>query len=105
MSCDDLAGSAFSTASPPHRSPPGAGDSGLYRLLRTLRLGAGMTAREREAYNAGVSAMLALARATSDRLALQVVDKPTHYDFAIGTSDGLTEEGAHLLRPVVTEDV
>ena len=59
-----------------------------------------MTRREAEAFNAGASAILALARATSDRLALQVVDKPTRYNFAMGAFDGLADEGATLLLPV-----
>ena len=60
-----------------------------------------MTRREAEAFNAGVSAVLALARATLDRLPQHVVDKPTRYNFAIGALDGLAEEGAQLLKPVL----
>ena len=73
-------------------------------VLRMVQPGAGVTRREAEAFNAGVSAVLALARATSDRLALQLVDKPTRYNFAMGALDGLAEEGAQLLQSVETED-
>ena len=62
-----------------------------------------MTAAEVRAYNAGVAAVIALARATSGRLALRLTEKPTRFNFAVGALDSLAEEGAALMVAAGTE--
>ena len=59
-----------------------------------------MTPREIVAYNAGVAAVLDLARATSAALAPRLVEMPTRFNFAMGALDGIAEEGRALLIPL-----
>ena len=56
-----------------------------------------MTPAEIVAYNRGVEAVLALARATSVALAPRLSKQPTRINFAMGALDGLAEEGRALL--------
>ena len=59
-----------------------------------------MTPAETHAYNAGVAAVLALARASSVALAPKLIKMPTRIDFAMGAPHGLAEEGRAVLLAV-----
>ncbi len=58
-----------------------------------------MTRNEAQAYNAGIRAVLDLARRSADALEAKLIERPTRYNFAIGALHGLAEEGAVLLLP------
>lgn len=58
-----------------------------------------MTAAEIDAYNAGVAAVLDLAKATSAALVPRLAERPTRFNFAIGALDGLADVGRALLLP------
>ena len=56
-----------------------------------------MTAAEVIAFNAGVTAVLTLAKRAADGLAPKVIHKPTRYNFALEALAALAEEGRGLL--------
>ena len=58
-----------------------------------------MNQAEMIAFNAGVAAVLALAKRTADALAPKITSKPTRFNFAIAALDGVAEEGRALLLP------
>ena len=58
-----------------------------------------MNTREVDAYNAGVLAVLDLARSSAAAMTARLVEKPTRYNFAAGAFAGLAEEGRALLLP------
>lgn len=59
-----------------------------------------MTRNEILAYNAGVSAVLALALRCSQTIEPKLTTKPTRYNFAIGALNALADEGHALLMAV-----
>ena len=59
-----------------------------------------MTSAEIAAYNAGVTAVLDLARASTDALLPKLKTQPTRINFAIGVLDGIADEGRALLIPL-----
>lgn len=60
-------------------------------------MGRDMTPAEVRSYNAGVRAVLAIARATSAALAPAAVTRGTRIGFAMEALDALAQEGAALL--------
>ncbi len=64
----------------------------------------GLTRNEVKAYNAGVRAVLDLARRSADALEAKLVERPTRYNFAVGALHGLAEEGAAMMLPEVNGD-
>ncbi len=63
-----------------------------------------MTRNEAQAFNAGVCAVLDLARRSADALEAKLIERPTRYNFAVGALHGLAEEGVVLLLPEVNGD-
>ena len=63
-----------------------------------------MNNAEIAAYNAGVAAVLALAKRSADALAPKITQRPTRYNFAIAALDAVAEEGRALLFPVPPTD-
>ncbi len=59
-----------------------------------------MTRNEPLAYNAGVSAVLALALQCSKSIEPKLVEKPTRFNFAIGALTALADEGRALFVDV-----